>query len=321
MSMRIILSYWWRLYEENANLPIFRWFQPQLSWFRSYFCADGTAETLCLVPLSGGQDYLSEEAWCLDNYDSVECSAIRDDAQNRMEFSLLIFYTALGGWSLLLLGLMMLMMRSLEKIISKPIVQKSRETNVPAWLTLPTAGNALVGSILLYSPTSLLSSSSGADNSWIGVVYLVAAGLFLVALLLGWFLSTFSIRSSLDKKNKSVAVVIFIGVMASNAVMLATIFVASIMFSGNLVQAPIDDSARGEVACFVDTADTCSNCDDPVPENRCPEWNLYDVTRILQTQLKQSATLAAIFILYAISVLRFGFFLRKHLSLYQIDYV
>ena len=103
--------------------------------------------------------------------------------------------------------------------------------------------------------------------------------------------------------------------------MLATIFVASIMFSGNLLLAPIGESERGEVACFVDRGVSCTNCDALIPRNRCPEWTLEEVTKILQTQLKQSATLAAIFFLYAVSVLRFGFVLRRHLAMYQIDYV
>ena len=57
------------------------------------------------------------------------------------------------------------------------------------------------------------------------------------------------------------------------------------------------------------------------PELRCPEWTLDEVTKVLQSQLKQSATLAAIFIVYAVAVLRFGFVLRGHLSKYEIDYV
>ena len=51
------------------------------------------------------------------------------------------------------------------------------------------------------------------------------------------------------------------------------------------------------------------------------EWANGDVVRIIQTQLKQSATLAAIFFLYAISALRFGFSLRLTVSSYEIDYV
>ena len=137
---------------------------------------------------------------------------------------------------------------------------------------------------------------------------------------MGWFLSAFSIRNSADKKTKNVAVNVFIGVMAANTVMIASLFVASFVLSGVLIQMPIDDAARRKVACGIDDNVSCTGCNGELP-GQCPEWEIEDVTRILQTQLKQSATVAAILILYAISVLRFGFVLRKHLSMYQIDYV
>lgn len=292
-----------------------------MSWFRGHFCEEGTEFTKCLVPIQGGPDYDTETEWCLANYNATNCSSIRNEAQKSMGRNLLVFYTGLAGWSTVLVFLMILMVNSLEGIITRPIVQKSRETNVPAWLSLPTITNALVGAILLYSPSSLLSSGSGAESSWIGIVYMVAAGLFLVALLTGWFLSAYTIRNHGDKQTKNVAVIVMIFVMTSNVIMLATIFGASILFSADLINAPIDESQRGEVACGVDRGVSCTNCDATVHSERCPEWSLEDVTKILQTQLKQSATLAAIFILYAIGVLRFAVTLRRHLSLYQIDYV
>ena len=298
-----------------------RWPVGQLSWFRQYFCAAGTASTKCTVPISGGPNFPTEKAWCLANYNATDCTTIRNNAQHHMERSILTFYTGLAGWSSVLLFFMVLVVNSLERIITKPIVQKSRETNVPTWLSLPTITNGLVGAILLYSPSSLLSSSSGAESSWIGVVYLVAACLFLVALLTGWFLSAFTIRNHGDKQTKSVAVIVMIVVMAANVILLATIFGASMLFSANLIHAPINDLQRGELACSVDRNTSCTRCDALKPQNRCPEWSLEDITKILQTQLKQSATMAAIFILYAIGVLRFAVTLRKHLSLYQIDYV
>lgn len=300
-----------------------RWLRAELSWFRSYFCPVGTANSLCKVPIGGGADFSSEMDWCIYNYNATNCGEIRNNAQTDMEVTLLTYYGALGGWGCILLFLMLLMMNSLERIISKPIVQKSRETNVPAWLTLPTLGNGLVGSVLLYSQASLLSTDSGADYEWIGVIYLIAAAFFFIALLTGWFLSTFSIRNSADKSKKNIAVVIFIGVMAANVLLLASIFAASIMFSVNLVDTtPIPGSKRGDVACFIDEkAGTCTSCGALIPDEQCPEWTTSDMMKILKTQLKQSATMSAIFFLYAVNILRFGFVLRKHLSLYQIDYV
>eukprot|EP00538_Stauroneis_constricta_P000135 CAMPEP_0119551834 /NCGR_PEP_ID=MMETSP1352-20130426/4968_1 /TAXON_ID=265584 /ORGANISM="Stauroneis constricta, Strain CCMP1120" /LENGTH=1110 /DNA_ID=CAMNT_0007597951 /DNA_START=132 /DNA_END=3464 /DNA_ORIENTATION=+ len=297
------------------------WQERTLSWFREQYCEDGTAHTLCIVPIDGGPDYATEDDWCMALHNSTECTDIRDDAQDTMEYSLIIFYTCMGAWGICLLVLLVFMINSLERIITKPIVQKSRETNVPAWLTLPTAGCALVGAIFRYSPSSLLSSSSGADNSWVGLLYLVASGLFMIAALAGWFLSAFSIRRSADKRWKNFAVTLFIGLMAANAVILATIFVSSLTFSGNLGTNVVNEKDRGNVACFVDRSVSCTKCDAENPQDRCPEWSLGEVTQLLQTQLKQSASLAAIFIVYAISVLRFGIVLRKHLSLYQIEYV
>jgi hypothetical protein len=298
------------------------WLEPTMSWFRRRFCPDEYEDNLCIVPIMGGPDFDTEDEWCLFHYNSTECTDIRDDAQIEMETALLTCYSALAGWSCVVLMLLFLMIHSLEKVISKPIVQKSRESNVPAWLSVPTCGCALVGGIFQYSPSSLLSSSSGSDeNPWIGVVYLVAAGLFLVAALMGWFLSAVSIRSSADKRQKSVAVIVFIAVMAANTVVLGALFIASIIFSVDLVDSPIEESSRGPVACFVDRDVSCTKCESYIPPSeRCPEWPLDDVTRILGTQLKQSASLAAIFILYAIGVLRFGIGLRRHLGKYQIDY-
>lgn len=298
-----------------------RWSEPQFSYFRYFFCLEDTDDNLCMVPIDGGEDYETEEDWCQDKYNASSCTYIRDEAQADAGFALLAFYTGLAASGCVLLLLMFLMINLLETIISRPIVQKSRETNVPAWLLLPTVGTGLVGAVFVFSPSSLLSSISGTEGAWIGIVYLVSAALFLVALLLGWFLSAFTIRNNIDKNNKNVAVLIVIGVMAANTVMLAAIFVASIMFSGNLLITPIDQSARGQVACFVDRGVSCTCCDCEITEDVCPEWTLEEVTKILQSQLKQSGTLAAIFILYSISVLRFSFVLRKHLTLYQIDYV
>lgn len=290
-----------------------------MSWFRRVFCEEGTSLTKCLVPI--GNDFESEEEWCFTNYNATDCVVIRDDAQENMEVAMLTFYTALAGWTSILIVLMLLMVNSLERIITKPIVQKSRETNVPAWLSLPTITNALVGGVFLFSPSSVLSESSGSKSSWIGIVYLVSGGLFLMALLTGWFLSIYTIQNHGDKQTKNAAVILMVIMMAANVVMLGTIFVASILFSANLLVAPIDESQRGEVACTVDRNQTCTQCDALLESNRCPEWTVEEVTTILQGQLKQSATLAAIFIIYAVSVLRFGVTLRKHLSLYQIDYV
>ena len=96
-----------------------------MSYFRYYFCEVGTEDTLCMVPIDGGEDFESEDAWCLDMYDSTRCTDVRDAAQTRMQFAMISYYTVVGAVACALLFLMLCMINSLERIISKPIVQKS----------------------------------------------------------------------------------------------------------------------------------------------------------------------------------------------------
>ena len=227
----------------------------------------------------------------------------------------MVFYTALASWSVILIFILLLVVNSLERIISKPIVQKSRESNVPGWLTFPTIATAFVGLVYYISPSSVLRVLDA--QSWVAFLYLFAAGLFLVAFVLGWGLSVFPVRSDTDKRSKSSFVVVFIVVLAINAALLLTIFVASIIWSRTL---DLNQRDRGNVACVLKSTD-CTNCDAAAAFLRCPEWSLDDVYSITQTQLKQSATLAAIFILYAVNVMIYGIVLKRHLANYQIDYV
>jgi hypothetical protein len=291
------------------------WGSNQLLWFRSNYCLEGTAETLCVVPINGGPDYSTEDDWCQTLYNSTDCSEIRDEAQHLTSFWLSIFYTSLATWGCIFMFLMLLVINTLERIISKPIVQKSRETNVPGWLFFPTVATALVGTVFLFSQSSLLRTLK--EHIWVGLLYIVTSGLFFIALLMGCCLSSYSIRSNADKRRKGTAVIIFILVLAVNASLLATLFVTSIVWS---TQVELNDAQRGDIACLINNND-CTNCDASLSEERCPEWSVEDVTSILQTQLKQSASLAAIFILYAVNVMSYGINLRKHLSQYQIDYV
>jgi len=268
-----------------------------------------------MVPIDGGPNYVSENAWCVSKYNTTACSVIRDEAQTEAEFWLLLFYGLLATWGCIYMSLMLLIIKSLERIISKPMVQKSREINVVGWLTFPVFCTALFGSVFLFAPYSYLDKLN--EQRWIGYLYLITSCLFLIALLMGWFLSAFSIRSNIDKQNKSNAILILIVVLFLNAALLITIFIASILWSYRM---ELTESERGDIACDIKNSQ-CTGCDEIIGENRCPEWSFEDITNIKRRQLKQSATLAAIFFLYDINVMMHGLNLRKHLSMYQIDYV
>lgn len=267
------------------------------------------------VPILGGPNYESESAWCSSHFNTTACAVIRDEAQKKTEFWLLVFYRSLAAWGCMYCGLMLVIIKSLERIISPPIVRKSREINIVGWLIFPVFCTALFGSVFLFAPFSYLDKLN--EQRWIGYFSLLSSSLFLVALLMGWFLSAFSIRSNVDKQNKSKAVLILIAVSFINAAVLLTIFLASIVWSHTL---NLSEEERGNIACDMNNSQ-CTGCDSEIGRNRCPEWSFEDITDVVQRQLKQSATMAAIFILYDVNVMMHGLNLRKHLSMYQIDYV
>ena len=100
-----------------------------------------------------------------------------------------------------------------------------------------------------------------------------------------------------------------------------SVIAASIVASIHFDYYPISDDVRGSLACSFDTASGCSYCGNRIDERECPEWTTDEVTRLVQSEYKLITVLAVIFIMYAISATRYGMLARKHISLYQVDYV
>ena len=141
------------------------------------------------MPYKGGADYKSAEEWCIEEHGgATDCESIRSNATLQMSNSSYFFFylnAILGG---ALVVLLLLSLGLLEGIISAPIVQRSKETNIPLWLTLPIIGCFVSGFILLFSPQSLLSNESGSSIYWIGVCYFFSGSMFTISALLGWFM-------------------------------------------------------------------------------------------------------------------------------------
>jgi hypothetical protein len=191
------------------------WRDETLAWFRNYFCSPrSTANTLCAAPVT---DNVTE--WCIAHYNSTECEAIRGAAQSDMERFMISYYYINAIWGLCLIALvrrlkmpqekdfpipnirdsslhsfiqLLLVVNTLESIISRPLVQKSRESNVPAWFLLPTVGSLSIGTLYAFSNTSVLSTRSGGEQqaSWIGPLYIVTGG--KLSTRAGSFLFTYS---------------------------------------------------------------------------------------------------------------------------------
>jgi len=303
-----------------------------MAGFRKLLC-ESDRQCECAVPLLGNAGEINL-GWCLDKCGS-ECGEYRETAITKMAaLSHTVFITnAIVG--LVLAALLMLALFLLERIISAPIVKSSKESNIPLWLTFPTIFSFL-GGIYFMSHSNLKGEEEGEQVSkqvlrhWvIGVCYITSGAAFLASALLGWFIAVKKVLNNRDKTQKKIAVYLFIGMMVMTIFAIAAILSYSLIDSSSIVKYGLSDEERGKTACYLlDAGGSCSNCNatqsnDTLIEDviKCPEWSEPDLLKLTQTQMKQSATLAAIFIIYAFTSLRFGFTLKTLVSRYEVDYV
>lgn len=130
------------------------WDDPSLSMARRFFCDEGTANDQCMVPVEGGEDYDTEEQWCQAYYNATNCEDIRDDAQFEYNVAIHTANIVNGIWGLILVVLMWVTLCVLQAVITLSIVQRSKEANIPLWLTFPIIGCLVVGVSLQYSEVS-----------------------------------------------------------------------------------------------------------------------------------------------------------------------
>lgn len=190
-------------------------------------------------------------------------------------------------------------------------------------MSLPIVSCVAFGLIFAFSNSSVLNTRTESEATWIGPLFLVTAALFLVVALIGWYISAKPVMSTRHKRNKLISIWAFIIMLVCILVLLTTIFATCIAFSVSLVDVPISEPNRGAIACFLDDSGVCTGCDGEENDDGsvCPEWSIGDVTKVIQTQAKASASLAAMLMLYALSALKFGIGLRTHIRMYQIEYV
>lgn len=312
------------------------WTSQEMAWFRWTYCdPQDTYNSLCTVPLVE-----NATGWCLAVYNSTDCARIRDDAQATMLTSLNILTYFSAGWGLVIVFLLCVTQGTLTRIITKPLVEKSRTSNVAGWLSLPILACLAFGLFIAFANQSVLNAQLIKTGiNWIGPLFIAASGesiidvslvspipltappaaAFIACALLSWYVSHSSILSAHDKRKKVAAIVGFIGLSFVAMIMLLVIFGTGLAFSASFADNPIDDRTRGVIACFLDQQGVCSRCD--AATNKCPEWTRQDVTVVIQTQIKITATVAAICITYSFGVIQFGLALKRHLSTYQIAYV
>lgn len=291
---------------------------------RETFCESGTADEECIVPILGGVVYQTEEDWCREKYnhsDASICREIRDDAQRKYNAVTFFLFMLNGIWALFLVALIWVMLCVLQAIITLPIVQRSKESNIPLWLTVPILGCVGAGYTLIFTRASI--DEQFQDAHWIGIVFLTSGALFALAASLGIVLKFYTVLNGRQRRIKQAIVVLFIAAIFTTIFTMTTIFITSLIYSLQILELPEYDFRS--IACALDVSGSCTGCHPQfIPKDSsdiCPEWTDDDVQRVLTTIMKQSATIAAIFIVYALISLRYGFVFFQYVSRYQIEYV
>jgi len=296
------------------------WDDPLMAFIREMFCDEGTAHGKCKVPILGGESYENEEDWCKAEYNATDCELIRDDAQKQSAIISGLIFTANGIWALMIVVLMWVTLCVLQAIITLPIVQRSKESNIPLWLMVPIIGCTMLGAFLLFDGTSVAEEYK--DFMWIAIAYLVSGGLFFLAALLGILLKFYSVLNSRQRRIKQGIVILFMLTILLTVFSVTTICVTSLIYTLNIVG--LSEVFFRDIACAIDLRGSCTGCgqEEIPPLNPiCPEWTDEDVQHVLQTVMKQIATFAAICLVYAMITLRYGFVLFQYVSRYQIEYV
>jgi small-conductance mechanosensitive channel len=210
-----------------------------MAWFRKQFCAQGTYNTLCVVPIGGWPIFDSQDEWCEFYYNTNTCAGIQSSAQTIMVAYSYVYYNINGGIGLFLVLLVSVVIIPLvgdsktchalnlnsclspqlsltfslvEGMITKPVVQKNRESHIASWLFLPIVLCFASGSVLIFHSSSILSIDAGA-SIWPGVLLIAAGILYSIAAVLGYLTASLPILNTRDKKGKLFALTLFIGTM------------------------------------------------------------------------------------------------------------
>jgi hypothetical protein len=150
------------------------WTSVDMAWFRRYSCKPaGTYNSRCVAPIV---DNVTE--WCVVHYDATDCEEIRNNAQYTTNGYLLGTYYFSSFWCVCITGLLLLSTNTLMHIISKPLVQKSRENNLAAWLTLPLLGCIGLGTVLAFSDVSVVKTDVRSKYSWAGPAFIATGSTF-----------------------------------------------------------------------------------------------------------------------------------------------
>lgn len=281
-----------------------QWELPNFENMRTIFCdPDNTGK--CGAPLHGYDD------WCRTNYNATDCLSYREDGiEHAVTYSrnYTLAQAIVCGTQLVFIGFALFLC---HRIITDAVLTQSMNEVINYLLILPIGAS---GSLAYYLWWLTDYDSDELQYSWLPSTFIGGAAGILVALPIGITGGKLKWTSFLN-----VYIFIMLGVLA---VMIIN-GVYSIIFAGilNEVFTPTT-SELGEIACDRGLVGCCccgSGYDDV--ENRCPEWEDYEILSILVLDLKISGISSFACILYVIGALIIAILMRNSLVNYRSDYV
>ena len=232
-----------------------------MSSARDVLCESGTANGKCKVPILGGTFYKNKEEWCMEEYNITDCDELRDGARYTFTSASQLLHTLNMVWALLLVVLMWVTLCLLHAIITLPIVQQSKDSNILLWLTFPIVGCYMVGYLLLYAHTSV--GEVFRDANMIASAYLVGWGLFTPAAILGLVLKLYTVPNIRLRRIKQGVVIAFFPTIPKTMFSSATTFMTILIHSLRFVNLPEEDFQ--EMACVPDVSGGYTGCSREYP--------------------------------------------------------
>lgn len=285
-----------------------QWELDNFAQMRLIFCEEGddvNAMGKCAAPL------IEPDSWCWTNFNASDCMSFREigienavSAGRQATLTQAIVCAAE-------LGLIAIALALCHRIITDQVLTQSMNEVINYLLILPIAASSSLAYYLWWLTDF---DADELEYSWLPRSFLAGAVGIFVALPLGIIAGKF--------KNKwllQVYIALMLGVLGT-MILNGTI---SILFAGILEEVFTPTTSElGEIAC--DKALTgccCCGAGYEDVENRCPEWQDYEIISLLVLDLKISGITSFGCILYIIGAIIIAILVRTALANYKVDYV
>lgn len=328
VSLELLLSYFWGVSVFISALTLavvscldsylymdiwvrHSWEEPVFSWLRSLYCRpQSTASGKCLAPIVA-----NVTDWCVANFNSTDCSTIRREAVVRTESLLQTLTLSLGLVEIVTIILIFVSIYMCFKILTPPVITQSMNDIINYLLLLPMA--ACVG----LSWYLLQFANQSTYFEILAYLFIALAVGQVIALPLGIAAGRLK---SLTLISFYVLLIFMITMGYLGGAIMGLLFAKKI-FDGNQQPTLLQTE---NIACQKTLGCCCCNQKGASENrnhtmitgttfNRCPEWTNTEIITLLSLDLKISAFVAIVSVIYLTGALTVGLIVWQNLRNYK----